>query len=75
MSEKKPYDFRSAFDDRGMLVNDLSAERIMEIEKILLPGIVEQLEKLRLEKPQLFTSPKKPVRYSDLETKEYIIGS
>jgi len=69
MSEKKPYDFRSAFDDRALPINDLSKERIMEIEKIVLPELWQQLEKLRLEKPHLFRSPEKPILYSDLETK------
>jgi DNA-binding TFAR19-related protein (PDSD5 family) len=69
MSEKKPLDFRSAFDDRSLPINTLSAERAEEIEKILMPRMLERLEKLRLEKPHLFKSPEKPVLYSDLETK------
>lgn len=56
MKDKKQYDFKSAFDDRNLPVNDLSTERIEEIEKIAMPRIKQILEKLRKEKPDLFQS-------------------
>jgi len=61
MSEKEPFDFKSAFDDRSLPINNLSAERTEEIEKILMPRLLERLEKLRKEKPHLFKSPEKPI--------------
>jgi hypothetical protein len=49
----------AAFDDRSLPVSNLSAQRIEEIEKILMPGFLEQLEKLKQEKPHLFKSHSK----------------
>lgn len=56
MSEKKSHSFKSAFDDRKLPINDLSVERIEEIEKILMPDLLSKLDKLRKEKPHLFRS-------------------
>ncbi|MFM9840978.1 MAG: hypothetical protein ACKVOQ_22110 [Cyclobacteriaceae bacterium] len=54
MSEKKSYNFKSAFDDRSLPVNDLSAERMAEIEKALMPELLSKLNRLREKKPSLF---------------------
>ncbi len=58
MSEKNTYDPASAFDDRGFPKgkNTLSVKRAEEIERILMPRLLEALEKLRLEEPHLFPS-------------------
>lgn len=56
---KKNHKFKKPFDDSDLPVSNLSAERIEEIEKIALPKLQEAFEKLRNEKPQLFTSAKK----------------
>jgi len=61
MSEKKSIDFRSAFDDRALPISDLSAEKIEAVEKIVMPELLERLEKLRHEKPHLFRSPGKKI--------------
>lgn len=44
------------FDDRNLPHNTLSVKRVEEIERILMPRLLEALEKLRLEKPHLFPS-------------------
>jgi len=44
------------FDDRKLPVNDLSVERIEELEKIIFPKLKEAFNKLRLEQPHLFKS-------------------
>lgn len=54
MSGKKPYDFRTAFDDSKLPVNDLSIERMEEIEKLATPLLKEAAEKLWKEQPHLF---------------------
>jgi|GEM_PF-5465899 len=42
------------FDDRNLPVNNLTPERIREIEKLAMPILAELLEKLRKEKPESF---------------------
>ena len=59
MSAKTPYNFKSAFDDRSLPNNDLSAKRIEEIEKVIMPDLIESIEKLRQDKPHLFKTSKK----------------
>ncbi len=54
MPRKKSYNFKSAFDDRSLPVNDLSAQRMEEIEKALMPELLIKLKRLREEKPSLF---------------------
>ena len=44
------------FDDRNLPHNTLSVKRVEEIERILMPRLLEALEKLRLEEPHLFPS-------------------
>lgn len=56
MSEKKKHNFKSAFDDRKLPVNDLTVERMEEIEQLIMPSIKNAIEKIRKEKPSLFKS-------------------
>lgn len=58
MSEKKPYDPRSAFDDRKQpkISNPLSAKEAQKIDELILPKIKDNLKKLREENPELFRS-------------------
>jgi hypothetical protein len=59
MSARKTHKFKRPFDDSGLPISNLSAERIEEIEKIALPRLQEAFEKLREEKLHLFKSSKK----------------
>jgi hypothetical protein len=59
MSEKDTNNFKSPFDDSDLPINDLSVERTEEIEKMVMPLLLEAAKKLRKEKPHLFKSTNK----------------
>jgi len=59
MSAKKSHSFKASFDDSDLPVNNLSPERMEEIETLMVPRLKEAFEKLRKEKPHLFKSSKK----------------
>lgn len=56
MSEKKSHTFKEPFDDSNLPINNLTSERMEEIEKLMLPRLTEAFKKLRKEKPHLFKS-------------------
>jgi len=58
MSAKKPRKLRQPFDDSYLPVNDLSPERVDQIEKIVLPRLDAAFQKLREERPELFRAKK-----------------
>ena len=45
--------------DSDLPINDLSVERTAEIEAKVLPGLMEVLEKLKKENPELFKNPER----------------
>ena len=58
MQKEPTYDFRSAFDDRKLPVNNMTSERMLKIDKVAMPLLEEMLDKLYLEQPQLFKTVK-----------------
>jgi hypothetical protein len=56
MLEKSQYDFKNPFDDKDLPINNLSAERMDEIERLVVPKMKEAFNKLRQEQPHLFKS-------------------
>lgn len=58
MFAKKSHSLKAAFDDSDLPVNNLTPERMEEIERLMMPRLKDALEKLRREKPHLFKLPK-----------------
>ena len=56
-AKKSTYNFRTAFDDRKLPTNNMTAERMLQIDKVAMPLLEEMLDKLRQEQPHLFKSP------------------
>lgn len=59
MSAKKSHSFKAPFDDSDLPINNLTPDRMEEIEALMMPRLKDAFEKLRKEKPHLFKSPKK----------------
>lgn len=58
MSEREPHNFKAPFDGRDLPINNLSPERMEEIETLMMPRLKDAFAKLRKEKPHLFKSEK-----------------
>lgn len=59
MSERSLKTFNIPYRDSDLPLNDLSIERTEEIEKKVMPLLMEELEKFRLENPEYFKEERK----------------